>query len=411
MAAGWKHRGSVVGLWLASLSPGGALLAQSPIVGAGPGGAVRILGTDLAVLEMQEPRKDLPCTVTPAKPVLGFDLRFHAGYEISVPLRELAGTENLLTMIFRVTPEEQKEVSHYFVQRVKVPAIEAEARGDAYLHGSFDLGEGRYRIDWLMRDRAERVCAFNWDAEAVLSARDKQMAVALAPGEVQASDTELFTEEPPVARAADEALSVKILVNFAPQNAHASTLLPQDATALVSILRSISREPRFGRFSVVAFNLQEQRILYRQDNADRISFPALGEALSSLKLGTVDVKLLAQKHSETEFLTGLIQREMTEASSPDALIFAGPKAMLEQNIPVESLKETGEVEYPVFYMNYNLQPQTNPWRDAIGRAVRFFRGYEFTISRPRDLWTAVSEMVGRIVNFKQARRTAGGDSF
>jgi len=410
MAAGWKHRGGVMGMWLASLSPGGALFAQSPIIGAGPGGAVRILGTDLAVLEMREPRKDLPCAVTPAKPALGFDLRFHAGYEISVPLRELAGTENLLTMIFRVTLEEQEEVSHYFVQRVKVPSIDAEARGDAYLHGSFDLGEGQYRIDWLMRDRAERVCAFNWDAEAVLSPRDKQMTVALAPGEVQPSNPELFTEEPPVARAADQGLSVKVLVNFAPQNAHASTLLPQDTTALVSILRSISREPRFGRFSVVAFNLQEQRILYRQDNADRISFPALGEALSSLKLGTVDVKLLAQKHSETEFLTGLIQREMTGSSPPDALIFAGPKTMLEQNIPVESLKETGDLEYPVFYMNYNLQPQSNPWRDAIGRAVRFFRGYEFTISRPRDLWSAVSEMVGRIVSFKQARRSAGGDS-
>ncbi len=407
MAGGSKRRRSVQVLCLACLAAGAGLEAQTPIMGAGPGGAVRILGTDLAVLEVEEVRKDLPCTVTPIKPELGFDLRFHAGYEVSVPLKELAGTENLLTMIFRVTPESQKEVSHYFVQRVKVPSLEAEARGDAYLHGFFDLGEGRYQIDWLMRDRAERVCSFYWDAEALLSARDKQVSVVLAPAAVQAAEIEAFKEEPPVARAAEEALNVKVLVNFAPQNEHASTLLPQDTRALVSILRSIAREPRFGRFSVVAFNLQEQRILYRQDNADRINFPALGEAIESLKLGTVDLKRLAQKNADTEFLTALIQREMSEATPPDGLIFAGPKALLEENVPVESLKETGDVEYPVFYMNYNPEPQSRPWRDAIGRAVKFFRGYEFTISRPRDLWSAVTEVVGRILSFKGLRRTAG----
>jgi len=410
MAVGMKQHGGLRMLWLTGLALGGSVAAQVPIVGAGPSGAVRILGTDLAILEVEEPRKDLPCLVTPAKPVLGFDLRFHAGYEVSVPLRELAGSENLLTMIFRVTPEDQKEVSHYFVQRVKVPALEEEARGDAYLEGTFDVGEGRYHIDWLMRDRAERVCSFYWDTEAELSPREKQMSVALAPSAVQPAESETFKEEPPVTRTAGEALIVKILVNFAPQKAHASALLPQDTNALVSILRSISREPRFGRFSVVAFNLQEQRILYRQDNADRIDFPALGEALDSLKLGTVDVKRLAQKHGETEFLTALIQREMNDASHPDALVFAGPKAMLEENVPVESLEETGKVEYPVFYMNYNLEPQSSPWRDAIGRAVKFFRGHEFTISRPRDLWAAVTEMVGRIVSLKAIRRSSGGGS-
>jgi len=410
MAVGLRQHGGLWVLWLAGLGLGGPLAAQAPIVGAGPSGAVRILGTDLAILEVEEPRKDLPCVVTPAKPVLGFDLRFHTGYEVSVPLRELAGLENLLTMIFRVTPENQKEVSHYFVQRVRVPPIDAEARGDAYLQGTFDVGEGRYHIDWLMRDRAERVCSFYWETEAELSPRDKQMSVALAPSAVASAESEAFREEPPVTRAAGEALNVKILVNFAPQNAHASALLPQETHALVSILRSLSREPRFGRFSLVAFNLQEQRILYRQDNADRIDFPGLGEALETLKLGTIDVKRLAQKHGDTEFLTGLIQREMNDASHPDALIFAGPKVLLEENVPVESLKESGEVEYPVFYMNYNLDPQSNPWRDAIGRAVRFFRGQEFTISRPRDLWSAVTEMVGRIVSMRASRRSNGGGS-
>jgi len=214
-----------------------------------------------------------------------------------------------------------------------------------------------------------------------------------------------------VERAGDQPpLNVKILVNFAPQNTHSATLQPLDVAALVSILRGIAREPRIGKFSVVAFNLQEQRVLYRQDRADRIDFPALGQALRSLKLGTIDLERLSQKHGETEFLTELILREIGGEDRPDALIFAGPKAMLEENIPQSTLKEVGEVEYPVFYMNYNLNPQANPWRDAIGRAVRFFRGYEFTISRPRDLWAALNEIVSRVVRSRGVRRASGGES-
>lgn len=379
--------------------------AQVPMVGSGPYGLVRIFNTDSAVLEIHEPRDDLPCTVTPTKAVLGFDLRLHAGYEVSIPLRELAGSENLLTVLFRVRADGSQEEPVYFSQRVRVPEVAEDAKGDAYLYGSFDVGEGKYHIDWLMRDRTERVCSFYWDLDASLPAKDRDVSLVLPPGHAEASELEQFKEEPPVERAQGELpLDVKVLVNFAPQNSRSAVLQPLDTNALVSILRSIFREPRITKFSVVAFNLQEQRVLYRQDNADRIDFPALGQGLQSLNLGTVDLQRLSQRHGETQFLAGLIRRETEMESEPDALIFAGPKAMLDENVSQESLKELGDLDYPVFYMNYNLNPQLIPWRDAIGHAVRFFRGTEFTISRPRDLWHAVSEMVSRIVKFKSERR-------
>lgn len=384
---------------------------QSLITGSGPGGSVRMFNTDMAVLELQEPRKDLPCVVSPIKPVLGFDLRFHAGYEVTVPLKELSGTENTLTMLFRVIPEHRPEDPVYFIHRVRVPQIEEDAKGDAYLQGAFDLGEGKFRVDWLMRDRAERVCSHYWDSDALLPPKDRQINVVLAPETVVASETEQFKEEPPVERQQGEPpLNVKVLINFAPQRAHSATLQPLDTSALVSILRTIAREPRIGKFSIVAFNLNEQRVIYRQDSADRIDFPAIGQSIESMKLGTVDLKRLSQKNGETEFLSDLIRKELKDQSAPDALIFAGPKAMLDSNVPRDTLEEVGSVEYPVFYMNYNLQPQSNPWRDAISNTVRFFKGYEYTISRPRDLWNAVSEMVTRIVKSKNGRLASAAAS-
>jgi len=394
------------------LTAGAASWAQDLMPVSGPGGMVRLFSSDAAVLESQEVRKDIPCTVTPNKPILGFDLRFHSGYEVSVPLKDLAGTENLLTMVFRVTPQDQPDSPVYFFQHVGVPAITDDERGPAYLQGFFDVGEGKYHVDWLMRDRAERVCASNWDIDASLPAKDKQMALDIGAGVVAPADTEPFKQEPPVERQPREApLNVKVMINFAPQDSGSATLQPLDTNALLSILRNIDREPRICKFSMVAFNMQEQRVVYRQDGASQIDFPALGKALGSLNLGTVNLKRLSQKHGDSEFLAGLISTELKDDKQPaDAVIFAGPKVMLDDGLPPDTLKQLAEVKTPVFYMNYSLNPQANPWRDAIGSTVKYLKGIEYTISRPRDLFFSWTEIVGRIVKLKFGRSSTSNSS-
>ncbi len=366
----------------------------------------RMFGTDMAVLEAGEPRQDLPCKVEDSKALLGFDLKFHAGFEVSVPMKELAGSENLLTIVFRVRPEGNPLGDRYFIQRVKVPLLDDEAKGDAFLQGGFDIGEGKYQIEWLMRDRLERVCSSTWKVDATLPPKDKSIEMNATAESVHPSEHEQFHEEPPVARSAQEQpLTVKVLINFAPQKSRSATLQPVDTSALVSILRTISRDPRIGKFSLVVFNMQDQKILYKQENSDRIDFPSIGDALRDLKLGTIDLKKLAIKNSETEFLSELLQKEVVPGVEQyDALIFAGPKVLLDQNVPQETLRSVGTLDFPVFYLNYNLYPQQIPWRDSIGHAVKHFRGVEYTITRPRDLWFAVSEMVGKIGKARQNKK-------
>ncbi len=367
-----------------------------------PGGMFRVFTSDAAILESQEIRKDLPCNVFPVKPTLGFDLKFHSGYSVNIPLKELAGDGNQLTMIFRVTPDAHPDDQVYLSQRMSVPNIPDDARGDAALQGEFDVGEGKYHVDWLMRDRSEHVCSSNWEIEAALPPKDKEMALDIAAHTVEPTDAEPFKQEPPIQRDHGSApLNVKVMVNFAPQNAYSASMQPIDTNALVSILRNIAREPRIGRFSVVAFNMQEQRVIYRQNSEPQIDFPALGEALHGISLGTVDFKKLGQKHSDSEFLTNLITSEFKDdPEGPDAVIIAGPKVMLDDSIPQEPLRQMGDLHFPLFYMNYNLNPQAAPWRDTIGNAVKYLKGAEYTITRPRDLFFVWSEIMGRIVKSK-----------
>ena len=122
------------------LAPPGRLPAQEIISSLSPGAAVRLMPSDSVILESPENRKDLPCTVTPDKPDLGFDLKFHVRYEVSVPLKELAGTENQLTMVFRVTPDAHPDDPVYFSQHWRVPAIDSDEGGPAYLDGVVQRG-------------------------------------------------------------------------------------------------------------------------------------------------------------------------------------------------------------------------------------------------------------------------------
>jgi len=358
-----------------------------------------LLNGDMAALEAGEQRKDLACTVTPEKPLLGFDLKFHTGYTLEIPFRELEGPGNTLSILFRVIPKAGQPL--YLNQHIHVPEIH-DTRGSVALQGAFDVGEGSYHVDWMVHEFGGRVCSSTWDFEAALSYKDKQMGLEIPPNTARASVDEQFQAEPPVARAPERPLNVKVLMNFAPERPESPALDPADRVALVSILRNISRNPQIGRFSLVAFNIGEQQILYRQGSSDHIDFPELGRAVKKLALGTVDRNQLEKKHPDTEFLSDLVKTEAAGANV-DGLIFVGPKAMLDANVPDQDLKQLGDLEYPVFYMNYSPDPAAIPWKDSIGKLVKFFKGREYTITAPKDLWNAVTEMVSRISKFKQSR--------
>ncbi len=194
--------------------------AQFQLKPAQLGEAVTLMPSDTAILESGEARKDLPCTVTPRKAELGFDLRFHSGYDVTIPLKELAGSGELLSIVFRAYPQDQPSQPAYFVQHYRVPAIDDDAKGDALLEGIVDVGEGKYHVDWLMRDRAERICSSSWDVEAALSAKDKPMPLFIDPEVITETAAEPFVNDATVRanRAPDGDLNLKLLVNFAPQN-------------------------------------------------------------------------------------------------------------------------------------------------------------------------------------------------
>jgi hypothetical protein len=354
--------------------------------------------TDMAVFASPEPRADFSCQVTPDKPALGFDLRFHSDYRVTVPVKVLADVGGWLQVVMRVTSTANNEEPVYLIHRYPVPNVPLGEKGESELTGGFDFGLGRYQVDWMMRDGRGRVCSSHWELEAKLRGGEQNLPLTLNPNMVAERVEGPFDEEPPVERVATQPLHVKILLNLSPVKPQESILRPEDAAVLLSMLRSITHAPGVSRFTLVAFNLREQKIVHRQGNTKKIDFGELGQAVQSSTAGAVNYHLLQDRRSETHFVTKLLTDQLGAATaSPDAIIILGPKITLEKKVPLELLREGGTAPCPIFYLNYNPNPFGEPWPDTIGSALKAYKGaVAYKILLPRDLGAAMRDMLSRI---------------
>jgi len=364
-------------------------------------GEIRLLQSDLALLESQQPRRDLRCAVSVPRPELGFEFMFHTGFEVRVPIGEVAGDGNELTINLRVFPQNRPNDLTYMVGKVPVPAIEKRGRGEGRLYGFFALGEGKYHIDWLMRDHQERICAMSWDLEAKLDSKDSQLRQWIPQTLIQPSRP-LFAAEPPVIRAREKGSPrFSIIVNFDPSDPSAALIDEPGLYSLLAIVRRMGRDPRVEPCSIIICSLATEQIVYQQENKDSIDLPALGAALASVKLGTVDAKRLVSTHGPAQFAADLIRGQLSRENI-DALIVLGPKGGSETKVSraaLESLDKTGK---PAFYLSYDTKSQLNLWRDPISSIMKRLHGFEYGINRPKDFFNAWSDVVSRIVQTKHA---------
>jgi hypothetical protein len=356
-----------------------------------------LLPADLSVLNSRVPHMDLSCQIEPVKPSLGFDLRFHSYYRVTIPRKMFEQGDSALSVIIRVRPANQLRPA-YFVQRVAVPKLPAETKGMGLFAGGFDVGPGRYIVDWMMRDRVGRTCSSHWEIEAKLSLRERRVPLTLGENMIAQGLTTPFDDEPTSDHATTQGLRVKILLNVSPAGDKESLLEPQYAHVLISMLRSIVRESDMKSVSLIAFNMRAQKVVYRHDDAETVDFVALGNVLEATEAGTVNYRLLQDRQSEAHFVTKLLIDQLgSRTSSEDAIIILGPKVTLEKHASLDLLKKGGTVPCPIFYLNYNPNPFDHPFPDTIGTALKAYgTASKYEITRPHDFGAAMREMLLRL---------------
>jgi hypothetical protein len=265
------------------------------------------------------------------------------------------------------------------------------------LADGFDLGPGRYRVDLHMGDGRGWECSAHWGIQTPKDGPPDQ-PLTLEPNQIAERIEGPFGDEARVDHSVGQPLGIKILLNLSPASSVESILNPLHTSVLMSIVRSITRQPEIGRFTLVAFNLRGQQIVYRQDDTRNIDFAALGKALRASASGTIPYRLLRDKQSETRFAEKLLTDELGGGPpSADAIFIVGPKVILDKELPLEALREAGAARCPIFYLNYIPNPFGEPWRDTIGSALRAYKSsLAWNISFPRDMRSALKELLSRM---------------
>lgn len=336
----------------------------------------------------------LPCKLYDRNPVLDFEFRFFTGYTVVVPVKELIGPSRMVRVeleITPLTPEDAEPVE--LSSETMTDVIPEGAKGKIEINGSFVVGEGDYRVDWLLEDSIGKSCRLSWEIRAKLKRSDGDVRMTMKPGEIGDSRVYLFRpERVRVDHELGRPLRVKVFLNYDPWRRRRRAAAPRlfEFAPRIAALRAISRHPRIGEVAMVAYSLDEQKVLHRHGLQDRFEYGPLRTALEELTPAMVSIDQLG-KYRQRDFFTEMLLAELPGDEEVDAYIFLGPDAELRRKIPKDRLAEIGKLPAPVFA----LVSTRAPWKGLVGNAVKAFDGFQDRFLGPRDLAEALESVVQR----------------
>lgn len=330
------------------------------------------------------------CSVHPLPPHLNFDFRFQAGYSLSVPLKAYSGAGKGFSTVIRITPHEPDLHPIYLAQTVNLPEIPAKTRAEMQLAGGYFLGEGKYTMDLLLVDQAGRSCRKHWRTEVKRSGGNRSIPIAISSGHVAPFrfDTWKGISEHHKTDLSHP-LRLTVLFHVAPLFRRSTSLRAYDQEMLLSSLASILEQIPYTQLKLVAFNLDQQMELFRQDNFDSDGWDKLLEAMEKLQLAKVSYDVLAHRSGHVDLLRKLIDEELAATGRSDAVIFLGPTAR--QSDKPAILPHRDAMAQPLFfYFEYKPYWFRGPdFPDVVYHMTRALAGKVFRIHSPSEFASAI----------------------
>jgi hypothetical protein len=338
----------------------------------------------------------LKCTITEWNPSLDFAFRFDSGYGVHCRLGLFEGKKANILIYARITPAGKPPV--WLGEGFRLAEMAPDTSGvkdpkrlksEMRMSGAFGVGEGDYLVEILATDDHNRACYRRWNIHVAANRSQRNVPFAIQP----------LTAEPlirkwdivPPERGAGIRLTV--LLDAAPIYPNSSRLRAWDRAFLLESLYSLIRQTPCKSVRVVAFNLEQQREVFRHDAFDASAFNELAHSLRNLETATVSVHALKKRNSP-QFLIDLASQELAAAEPADAVVFLGPNTRKDAGISagVLSRKSGGP---PFFYFEYYPWPGSN-FPDAIQQLTNAVAGKTFLIHSPADLVQAIQKMLAQL---------------
>jgi hypothetical protein len=340
--------------------------------------------------------KRLNCVIQPRSPFLDFAFRFELGYVIRCPLRDFDGKPSRMASILRVTPEGGQPV--LFGQNYRIPGMPPDEAASTDIRrvnaeisasGVVALGEGKYSVELVLMDDRDRVVQKKWKATAIRKHDEKKVQVMTRPFTATAVSTRLW----PVRTSPGKGVRLTILLDAAPVDPHALKLRAWDRAFLLDSIASVLREIPADTVRVIAFNLDQQQEIFRQDDFNPSGLGKLSHALRKLELGSISYRKLGQPQGWSELLTRLWRDEVEAKQPSHAVIFLGPTTRLSDKIPKTAVSLPKEKRPRFYYLEY-----FPAWRrgselpDAIHHFTTQCDGTVLKIHSPREFASAIDRL-------------------
>ncbi len=345
------------------------------------------------IFDQTSPEGRLKCTIERENPSLDFTFHFDAGFRISCPVYQFGGQMTRVWILARVTPEGGSPVllgmSTIFRRSALEPSL-LRRTGTSVLFrvsGGFSVGEGRYRVEVALADSHDRICRRSWRIKVP---HHWQKAVPVVLAAHQVSPLSIPPWRGPQSK---DGLRLAILLSADSYNPGAPRLGAGYQMMLLQILSTLLQEVPCKSVRLVAFNLDQEQVIYTVDSFEPSGFDVLQRAINGLNLGVVSVQTLQKRNEWANMLTTLANQQLTAQPPPDAVIILGRSFRYMKKLPREMLMFRYE-RMPGFF--YFENGPDNLFPDSLGFLIKSLKGKIYRVSTPHDLSTAIEKMLAQV---------------
>jgi hypothetical protein len=334
----------------------------------------------------------LDCSIQHYQASMDFLFRYDAGFLFQCKARQFEGNSKIVSLI-RVTPRHGAPVvmnEAFEFKAVPPEAVRKLGRRikNVYVEGSggVALGPGEYSIELALVDTHARTLHRHWKVQAQAD-KNRTVPVMLPPNTVAPLISGDWD-----GKLAPDGLRLTVLLHATPIFPGSAKLYAWDRAFLLQTLASLLKQTPCKSVRVIAFNLDQQKEIFHQDDFDVHGFEKLADTLRKSEMSTVSYKALQHKNW-AELLVKLTEAEIAAKRTSDAIVFLGPSSRFWDKVPAE-MKNFEKTPARFFYFEY--YPWVHEFPDAIDYLTRDLHGTVFHIHSADQLRQAIPKMLAQI---------------
>ncbi len=363
-----------------------------------------LLAALMATATATETSGKLQCDAKYIGPSLDYEFRFISGAMFLLPLKQFRGEKPELYLDLFYSPEEgtpgrAARMADTVTIKQRFPD---DIKGKMFLYTAASMGQGNYRVYWVIQDDKGRSCKGTKAIKAALSNKQKSVKLTLDPGVIVDTAIYMFRNEGNIIkphRSEPRRLKIFISMDIAGRRGRPRRPRLFDVLPHFSTLRQLARSQSFNEFSVIVFSFEDQNVLFRQDYQKSIDFEAMSGILGDLEPDKVNFDQL-MKGSEMLFFEDMLESELLENAAPESIVFVGQDKLYGKHLgeSVSNRLRARNIS-AAFFDNSRYA-----WKGAINSVIRVLKGKEYRLLQPLDLSRGIQQFEKEIGGYDYVKQ-------